>query len=153
MKSQDIEFMRLALQEATKASSKGEVPVGAIIVMDKKIIGSGHNMCEQQKDATSHAEVIAIREASRRIGDWRLNTSTIYVTLEPCTMCMGAIMQSRISRVVYGAEDPKAGACGSLYNLAAPNLVENELEVVGGVLKEECLEIIQKFFKNIRGAA
>jgi tRNA(adenine34) deaminase len=149
----DIEYMQIAMEETKKAAALGEVPIGAVIVMDKNVIGLGHNKCEVLKDATAHAEILAIKEASKSLDNWRLNGATLYVTLEPCIMCVGAIIQSRISRIVYGATDPKAGACGSVYNLVAPHLLDHEVEVVGGILKEDCLDLIQAFFKKRRKIA
>ena len=149
----DIEFMQIAMEEAKKAATLGEVPIGAVIVMNKNVIGLEHNKCEVLKDATAHAEILAIKSASKSLDNWRLNGATLYVTIEPCTMCIGAIIQSRISRIVYGAKDPKAGACGSVYNLVAPHLLDHEVEIVAGVCKEECLDLIQTFFKERRKTA
>ena len=146
-------FMRKALDEARKAASRGEVPVGAVIVKDGIIIASAHNMVESRGDATAHAEILAIQEASRSNGDWRLDGCTIYVTVEPCQMCLGAIFYSRIKRVVFGARQPRSGACGSFDDMHMRNPVGRELEVTGGVLEEESLEILRNFFGSLRDAA
>jgi len=143
-------FMRLALNEAYKAYSTYEVPVGAVIVNDGKIIGTGYNQRETLKDPTAHAEIIAIKEASKRLGGWRLLNSTMYVTLEPCPMCAGAIINSRVSRIVIGAMDPKRGCCGSVMNLLNNPNFNHQVEITYGVLEEECSKLIKDFFKKIR---
>ncbi|WP_209810578.1 tRNA adenosine(34) deaminase TadA [Ammoniphilus resinae] len=146
----DRYFMQKALEQAEKAKEKGEVPIGAVIVRDGEIIGSGHNLRETTKDPTSHAEMIAIREASEHLGGWRLIGSTLYVTLEPCPMCAGAIVQSRIERVVFGVGDPKAGCAGTLMNLLEEQRFNHQAEVVEGVMAEECSEILKQFFRELR---
>ena len=124
----DADFMRMALQEASAASDDGEVPVGAIIVHEGRIIGRGRNACERLQDATAHAEIVAITAASQALGSWRLEACTLYVTLEPCPMCMGACLNARVPRVVYGAFEPKAGACGSVVDLRAPPGYNHRIE-------------------------
>ncbi|NLX69343.1 MAG: nucleoside deaminase [Clostridiales bacterium] len=142
--------MEQALEEAQKAYDMGEVPIGAVIVKDGIIIARGHNLRETYKDPTLHAEMVAIREAAEKLGGWRLSGCELYVTLEPCPMCAGAIIQSRIERVIFGAMDPKGGCAGSLYNLLADSRFNHRAEVVSGVMEEECRRIIQIFFKAKR---
>ncbi|KJF25622.1 adenosine deaminase [Clostridium aceticum] len=142
--------MRLALEEAKKAYDKGEVPIGAVVVRKGEVIATGYNLRETLKESIAHAEIIAIKEACKKAGGWRLTESTIYVTIEPCPMCAGAILQSRIDRVVIGAMDPKAGACGSIVNLLDNKAFNHQSEVVIGVLKEECSSIMKTFFKTLR---
>ena len=142
--------MRLALEEAHKAFSTYEVPIGAVIVHNDKVIGKGYNKKETLKDPLAHAELIAIKEASSYLGGWRLIDCTMYVTLEPCAMCAGAIINSRIERLVIGAKDPKMGCCGSVINLVDNPKFNHRVEVETGVLEDECSNIITKFFKQIR---
>ncbi|MBE5816815.1 MAG: nucleoside deaminase [Clostridiales bacterium] len=144
------EIMRLALEEANKALQNGEVPVGAVVVRGEEIISLAHNMCEGMKDSTAHAEMLAIREAQKILGDWRLTDCDIYVTLEPCAMCTGAIANSRIRRVVYGARDERAGCVDSLYCLLDSPIVQNAPDIVSGVLEDECADILKKFFSERR---
>jgi tRNA(adenine34) deaminase len=146
----DIDFMSLALHEATLAGDVGEVPVGAVIVCDGRVIGRGRNACERLNDATAHAEMIAITAASQALGTWRLEECTLYVTLEPCPMCMGACLNARVKRVVYGAFEPKAGACGSVVDLRAPNGFNHAVEVTSGVLGAESGELLKSFFRALR---
>ena len=141
--------MREALKEAKKAYLLGEVPVGAVIVYDNKIIARGHNTREIKQSVLGHAEINAIQKASKKIGSWRLEDCDIYVTLEPCPMCSGAIIQSRIKNLYYGATDPKTGACGSVLNLFE-NPFNHKVNVIGGVLEDECSRIIKDFFKELR---
>jgi tRNA(adenine34) deaminase len=143
-------FMNKAFMEAVKAYNKGETPVGAIIVKDGKIISRGHNERESKEDPTLHAEVTAIRKASKKLGSWRLNDCDMYVTLEPCTMCAGAIIQARIGRLYIGASDPKAGAVGSVINVLAVEKFNHRVEVTSGILEEKCSEILKKFFRELR---
>ncbi len=149
--SRDEHFMREALAEARKAMECGEVPIGAVVVRDGEIVGRGYNLRETKKDPTLHAELIAIREASARLGGWRLIGCELYVTLEPCPMCAGAIVQARIERVVYGAADPKAGCAGTLMNLCDEPRFNHQLPVVAGVLAEECGQLLKEFFRRLRG--
>ena len=142
--------MRLALEEAYKAYSTYEVPVGAVIVYGGKIIGKGYNKRETLKDPTAHAEIIAIKEASRYLRGWRLAGTTIYVTIEPCAMCAGAIINSRIDRLVIGARDPKMGCCGSVINLVDNPNFNHKVNTTFGILEEECSKIMKDFFKQLR---
>lgn len=151
MFSEDIyKYMFAALQEAEKALEDDEVPVGAVVVKDNKIIGRGYNQVERLKDATAHAEMIALTAASSYTGSWRLNDCEIYVTLEPCIMCTGALLASRIKRLYFSAFDPKFGACGSLYNLAEEGLYNHRIKVVSGTYAEESRSLMTRFFKNMR---
>jgi tRNA(adenine34) deaminase len=148
----DEAFMRLAYEEAIMAASRGEVPVGAVIVgNDKDIISRAHNLCETSFDPTAHAEIIAIREAAKKHESTRINRSTIYVTLEPCSMCIGAIVLARIKRLVYAADDPKSGAVASNYNIGSDGRLNHIVEVSGGVLERECAELLRGFFQGLRG--
>jgi len=142
----DETFMREALSLAREAAAAGEVPVGAVIVKDGVVVGRGHNRPVGGRDPTAHAEVIALRDAAERIGNYRLVDCVLYVTLEPCAMCAGAIMNARISRVVYGAADPKSGACGSVVDLFAENRLNHHATVVGGVMAQESADLLQDFF-------
>ncbi|HAT09116.1 MAG TPA: tRNA-specific adenosine deaminase [Planctomycetes bacterium] len=144
--------MHSALAEAEAAAQEGEVPVGAVIVHQGRIIGRGRNARERLGDPTAHAEMVAITAAASAIGDWRLEDCTLYVTLEPCPMCMGACLNARVPRVVYGAREPKAGACGSILDLRAPPGFNHRVAVAGGVLAEPCAEILVRFFRARRGA-
>ncbi len=143
-------FMNLALDQAVAASELDEVPVGALIVRGQRVIGAAHNLCQQLRDPTAHAEMIAITQAAEAIGDWRLEDCVMYVTLEPCPMCAGAILQSRIPVVVFGATDPKAGAVVSLYQLLGDSRMNHQAEVVPGVLAQRCGTILTEFFQNKR---
>ena len=143
------DYMKLALEQAKLASNEGEVPVGAVIVKNSEIIATARNNREATGDATGHAELLAIREACAKLGDWHLHDCELYVTLEPCPMCMGAIIHSRVKRVVFGAFDPRAGACGSLIDLSQYPL-ESLPTITGGVLGEECLLPIRRFFREKR---
>jgi tRNA(adenine34) deaminase len=144
------QFMRLALREAERALAEDEVPIGAVIVRGGRVIASAHNQREQLRDPTAHAEMIAITQAAGALGDWRLEGCTLYVTLEPCAMCAGAIVLARLPRVVYGAADPKAGAVASLYRLLDDGRLNHRAEVVDGVLAEGCGEILSRFFEQKR---
>nr|WP_174497999.1 tRNA adenosine(34) deaminase TadA [Salirhabdus euzebyi] len=143
-------FMELALEEAKKAESLNEVPIGAIIVKDGEVIASGYNLRESSQKAKAHAEFLAIEKANEKLSSWRLDGCTLYVTLEPCPMCAGAILQSRISTVVFGAYDPKAGSCGSLYNLVQDNRFNHVVELIPGVLAKECGSTLSRFFRQLR---
>ncbi|MEW6183295.1 MAG: tRNA adenosine(34) deaminase TadA [Bacillota bacterium] len=143
-------FMREALKEAEKAYALGEVPVGAVVVADGAIIAEGHNLRESVNDAAAHAEILAMREAAQKRGDWRLEDATVYTTVEPCPMCAGALVQFRVKTVVYGAVDPKAGAAGSIVNLLQEPRFNHQVEVIPGVLETQCREIMQRFFQNLR---
>jgi tRNA(adenine34) deaminase len=143
-------FMGQALQEAYAAMDEGEVPVGAVIVKEGKIIARGHNRVESTKDPTAHAEILTIGSACASLDGWRLEGCTLYVTLEPCPMCTGAVLNSRISKVVYGTQDKRLGACGSTCNLLEQGLLNRTTELVGGVRQEECADILKSFFQNLR---
>ncbi len=142
--------MRIALQEAEKAYRKQEVPVGAVIVHAGEIIGRGHNLVETLQDATAHAEMLAITAASRSQRTWRLNDSILYVTLEPCVMCVGAILLARISQIVFGAHDPRYGACGSVLQLADQDRLDIRVPIAGGILETECSLLLKEFFAQVR---
>ena len=142
-------YMRRCLELAEEAAALGEIPVGAVVVKDGAIVGEGYNRRETDRDATGHAEMMAIRAACRTLGSWRLTGCTLFVTLEPCPMCTGAILQSRVSTVVFGTFDPKAGCCGSLLNLPQEDF-ESRPAVYGGVLEEDCSRIMAGFFKKMR---
>ncbi|MDD2496581.1 MAG: tRNA adenosine(34) deaminase TadA [Desulfitobacteriaceae bacterium] len=142
--------MKEALIEAETALSKGEVPIGAVIVFNGEIIARAHNLKEERKDPTAHAEILAIQQATAKLNNWRLNGSTIYVTIEPCPMCAGALVQARVDRLVLGAWDAKAGAAGSLVNLVQFSQFNHRMEVIGGVMEEECRRMMQRFFEKLR---
>ena len=146
----DRTYMREALIEAEKAATLGEVPIGAVIVYQDDIIARAHNLRETTQNATTHAELLAIQQACAKVGSWRLEDMTLYVTLEPCPMCSGAILQSRIPKVVYGARDLKAGCVDSLYRLLNDSRFNHECEVTEGILAEECGGILTQFFRNLR---
>ncbi len=146
----DLHFMRIALEEAQKAARKGEVPVGAVIVRDEEVLSRAHNLRETSHDPTAHAEVLAIREAARKLRNWRLLDSVLYVTKEPCPMCAAAIVHARIKRVVYGCRDPKGGAVESLYNILSDRRLNHQVEFSSGVLEEESAEILKGFFRERR---
>lgn len=143
-------FMKEALKEAQKAYNKLEIPVGAVIVKDGKIIARAHNIKEEKKDTTKHAEIIAIQKASKKLQNWRLSDCEMYVTLEPCSMCAGALIQARIKKLYIGTMDPKTGACGSVLNLLQDYTFNHKVEVEMGILKEKCEEILKNFFKELR---
>jgi tRNA(adenine34) deaminase len=148
--ARDEYFMQLALREAERALDHDDVPVGAVIVRAGEVVGAGHNERELREDPTAHAEMIAIREAARMLGSWRLLDTVLYVTLEPCAMCAGAIVLGRIPRVVYGAADPKAGAAGSVLDVLAEARLNHRPEVAGGLLEAECAELLVAFFRTRR---
>ncbi|MCW3489018.1 tRNA adenosine(34) deaminase TadA [Dethiobacter alkaliphilus] len=146
----DQDFMREALKEAQLAFDKGEIPIGAVLVRDGQIIARSHNLREELHDPTAHAEIRVMRQAGRTLGGWRLPNTTLYVTIEPCPMCAGGLVQARVARVVYGAADIKAGAVHSLYQVTEDPRLNHRLEVTGGVLAEECADIMRTFFRNRR---
>jgi len=150
MNDYDLEYMKLALEQARKASALGEVPIGALLVRDDQVLAQAHNFRELWQDPTAHAEMVVIREAATRSGSWRLTDTTLYVTLEPCAMCIGAIILARIPRLVFGAPDPKAGACGSILDVPAERRLNHRVELLGGVLEQESQELLQAFFKSLR---
>jgi tRNA(adenine34) deaminase len=146
----DSNFMRAAIAEAEKARDSGEIPVGAVLTLSGDIIGQGFNRTVQDCDPSAHAEVVAIRQAAKRSENYRLNGATIYVTLEPCAMCVGAMILARVQRLVFGAYDPKAGAVGSVLDLSESKELNHRVEVNGGLLEEECASILKAFFKTKR---
>ncbi len=143
-------FMQMALDQANQAFAIGEVPVGAVLVRHGDVMATGFNRREGDQDPTAHAEMIAIREASSKLGSWRLNNTTLYVTLEPCVMCAGALIQARVSRLVFGSFDPKAGACGSICDLLAEARFNHRVLVHSGILADECSTILKNFFRHLR---
>lgn len=149
----DESGIRAALREADESLRRDEVPIGCVIVHDGIVVGRGHNQVESLQDATAHAEILAIGAASNALGSWRLNECTLYVTLEPCSMCAGAIVLARLGRVVYGAPDPKAGGCGSVLDVLGERRLNHRAELTGGVLAEECGERLREFFRRRRKAA
>lgn len=144
------QYMKIALEEARTAYQEGEVPVGAVVVKGNKIISKAHNMTESLGDATAHAEILALREAGKVLGGWRLNGCTMVITLEPCSMCAGAIVEARLDRLVIGAFDFKAGAAGSVYNIVQDKRFNHQVKVIYGVLQEECAGLLKEFFKHKR---
>ncbi|MDE1549936.1 tRNA adenosine(34) deaminase TadA [Jeotgalibaca caeni] len=147
---QKEQFMKEAIKEAEKARALGEVPIGAVVVLDGEIIGRGHNERETTNDATTHAEMLAIRDANRTLQNWRLEDAELFVTLEPCPMCSGAIILSRVKKVYYGAPDQKAGTAGTLMNLLEDERFNHQAAIETGILEEECRELLQSFFRELR---
>ena len=147
----DLEWMSLALEMAELAASKGEVPVGAVLTKDQEIVAQGHNLTRTANDPTAHAEIVVVREGAKALGDWRLTDCTLYVTLEPCAMCAGALVLSRVSRLVFGASDPKAGMVGSLDNLAQDERLNHWIDVTGGTLADAAGDLLRDFFRARRG--
>ena len=146
----DDHFMRLALREAARASEHEDVPIGAVLVQGGEVMAAAHNERELRQDPTAHAEIVLLREAARAAGAWRLLETVLYVTLEPCAMCAGAIVLARVPRVVYGARDPKAGACGSVLDVLGEPRLNHRPEVAGGLLAQECGELLSEFFATRR---
>jgi len=146
----DEYFMRLALREAERALEHGDVPIGAVVVREGEVIGAGGNERELRQDPTAHAEIIALREAARAAGSWRVLDSVMYVTLEPCAMCAGAIVLARVPRVVFGTPDPKAGAAGSIFDILSEPRLNHRPEVAGGLLRDECAALLTAFFASRR---
>jgi tRNA(adenine34) deaminase len=146
----DAEFMALALDEARKAAKSGEVPVGAVAVIDGRVVARGHNQPIALVDPTAHAEIVALREAARILGAYRLPDVALYVTLEPCVMCVGAMVTARVARIVYGARDEKAGALGSVYDIGRDGVLNHRIEVVGGIIEQECAAVLREFFRTRR---
>jgi len=149
-RAQDFTFMRMALEEAARAAVVGEVPIAALVVQDSRVLSKSHNYRELWQDPTAHAEIIAIRTAATALSTWRLADTTLYVTVEPCSMCFGAIILARVSRVVFGAWDPKAGACGSVFDLTKEPRLNHRVEIVGGLLEAESQTLLQQFFRQLR---
>ncbi|MEC4589225.1 tRNA adenosine(34) deaminase TadA [Bacillus safensis] len=148
--TKDEKFMQEAISEALKAEQIGEVPIGAIIVVDDQIVSRAHNLRESEQRSIAHAELLAIDEACKATGSWRLEDAMLYVTLEPCPMCAGAIVLSRVKKVVFGAYDPKGGCAGTLMNLLDDERFNHQSEVIGGVLENQCGELLSQFFRNLR---
>jgi tRNA(adenine34) deaminase len=146
----DIEFMEIALEEAESASAAGEVPIGAVLVAGGKVLARAGNRPIRDCDPTAHAEIVAIKEGARAVGNYRLTDTTLYVTIEPCSMCAGAIIQARIGRLVYGADDPKGGAVRTCFQILSDGRLNHRVEVSSGVLREECASVIQSFFAGRR---
>jgi len=146
----DERMMALALEDARDAAEAGDVPVGAVVARGEQVLGRAGNAREREQDPTAHAEILALREAARAVGSWHLEGCTIYVTLEPCAMCAGALVLARIDRLVYGAADPKAGFCGSLGNLVQDPRLNHAVEITAGVLEGECAELLRSFFRERR---
>ena len=149
-KNSDEQFMRLAIAQAKIAEENGDVPIGAVVVCENRIIGKAYNQREQLQDPTAHAEIIALTQAAEALENWHLNDCTIYVTLEPCPMCAGALVLAKMDRLVYGCDDPKAGACKSLYNIVQDERLNHRLEVTSGVLAEQCGQLLREFFAKRR---
>ena len=143
----DQRFMKLAIDQAFIAAENGDVPVGVVIVFENRVIAKAHNQRQLLNDPTAHAEIIALTQAAEAVGNWRLNGCTIYVTLEPCPMCAGALVMARIDRLVFGCKDPKAGACGSLYNIVQDERLNHNMDITSGVLDTECGQVLSDFFK------
>ena len=149
----DFDFMGMALSEAQKAADAGEVPIGAVLTQDGAVIAQAHNLRETDKDATAHAEMLVIREGCRKLGRWRLSGTTLYVTIEPCPMCAGALVMSRVDRLVYGSPDFRAGAVESIFNVVQHPALNHRLTVTAGVRQEECAAAMQAFFREKRRSA
>ena len=149
----DFDFMGMALSEAQKAADAGEVPIGAVLTQDGAVIAQAHNLRETDKDATAHAEMLVIREGCRKLGRWRLSGTTLYVTIEPCPMCAGALVMSRVDRLVYGSPDFRAGAVESIFNVVQHPALNHRLAVTAGVRQEECAAAMQAFFRKRRRSA
>ena len=145
-----MDYMHLALEEARKAAEEGEIPVGAVIVRDGEVIAQAHNLRESDHDPTAHAELLCMRQAARKLGDWRLRGCTLYVTLEPCPMCAGAMVMSQLGACVYGAADEKQGCCGSVYDLPGDPALAGQTRWQSGVMAEECADMMRSFFVNRR---
>jgi tRNA(adenine34) deaminase len=147
---EDAQFMRMALEQAARSAAIGEVPIGAVLVHEGRVLAQSHNHREAWQDPTAHAEMIVIRESAKALGRWRLIDSTLFVTLEPCAMCLGATVLARIPRLVFGARDPKAGACGSVLDFACEPRLNHRVKVLGGMLEEESQRMLTEFFKELR---
>jgi len=146
----DQDLMRLALAEAEQAAAAGETPIGAVLVIDNVVVASAHNMRETWQDPTAHAESIVLRDAATRLGRWRLPDATVYVTMEPCLMCAGALVLARVGRLVYGCRDPRAGALGSVYDVVRDGRLNHVYRITPGVLEAECRAVVQDFFEKLR---
>lgn len=150
MQQTDEIFMKEAIKQAKKALKYDEVPIGAVVVRDNKVIATGYNKKVTKNNTILHAEIVALQNAMKKVGDWRLNDCTLYVTLEPCPMCAGACINARVKRIVFGAFDPKAGCCGTLYNLPEDKRFNHRSEVVGGIKQDECVMLLRDFFEKRR---
>jgi tRNA(adenine34) deaminase len=150
MSSKDAAFMQAALEQAVEAAAAGEIPVGAVVVIGGQVIATGQNRSIRDSDPSAHAEIVALRAAGNTVSNYRLTDATLFVTLEPCAMCIGAIVQARVSRIVFGAYDPKAGAAGSVIDLSDSPAFNHRFEVMGGVLADECGAVLKKFFSDRR---
>ena len=146
----DLEYMKIALRQAAEAANCGEVPIGAVLVKDGRVLVADRNRREGNKDATAHAEMLVLRRAGEMLGGWRLSGCTLYVTLEPCPMCAGAMVQARVDRLVYGAADPKGGAAGTLYDITRDERLNHRLIVTSGIMDDECAAMLQQFFRSRR---
>lgn len=152
MEPTDEDFMREALAEAEVSQEQGEVPVGAVVILDGGVIARGHNSVIGSNDPTAHAEIVALREAARAIGNYRLTGATVYSTIEPCAMCAGALVHARIARLVYGAKDPKAGAVETHFGVCTTDFLNHQVSIKGGILEDECRRVLQSFFRDRRKA-
>jgi tRNA(adenine34) deaminase len=150
LRSVDETFMEQALAEARAAASEGEVPIGSVVVTGGRVVGGGRNARESRGDPTAHAEILALQEAARSLGRWRLSGATVYATLEPCPMCAGALVNARVDRLVYAVADPKAGAAGTLFDIVRDSRLNHRIEVTAGVLAAECGELLTEFFRSRR---
>jgi tRNA(adenine34) deaminase len=146
----DEDFMRMALAEAEEAATFGETPVGAVLVIDQEVVAAAHNMRETWQDPSAHAELLVVREAAARLGRWRLQDATVYVTLEPCLMCAGALVLARVGRLVYGCKDPKAGVLGSVYDVVREGRLNHSFRITPNVLENECRTMLTEFFQKLR---
>jgi tRNA(Arg) A34 adenosine deaminase TadA len=146
----DEDFMRMALAEAEEASTFGETPVGAVLVIDQEVVAAAHNMRETWQDPSAHAELLVVRESAARLGRWRLQDAAVYVTMEPCLMCAGALVLARVSRLVYGCKDPKAGVLGSVYDVVRDGRLNHTFRITPNVLEDECRTLLTKFFQKLR---
>ena len=143
-------YMRMALEEAKRALKKGEIPIGAVLILEGEVLARAHNMPISLNDPTAHAEILVLREAALKKMNYRLPNTSLYVTVEPCLMCVGALVHARVNKLIFGASDPKAGACGSVYDILSSPGILHKITVVSGILEKECMEIIQEFFKKKR---
>ena len=143
-------YMRMALEEARQALKEGEIPIGAVLVSEGEVLARAHNMPISLNDPTAHAEILVLRDAALKKKNYRLPNTSLYVTVEPCLMCVGALVHARVNKLIFGASDPKAGACGSVYDILSSPGILHKITVVSGILEEECMEIIQEFFKKKR---
>lgn len=150
LRMENIRWMKAALKEALKAQKKDEVPIGAVAVKEGKIIARAHNLRESKQDPLGHAEIYLVSKLSKKLKRWRLSDVTVYVTLEPCLMCMGALLQARVGKLVFASMDPKAGACGSLFDLSQDKRLNHRIEVKSGVMEKECAKVLSDFFKRLR---